>query len=243
MWKSALRSEWARFFSYHWCIWGMIGAILLPPVALLFSENNFGGIKLQEEDVVALCLRFLYLGQAGIVVAMAGFLGQEYTHSSLRTTLLTVPSRMRLFLTKKLVVVSSTIIAGILSSILCFIVIIAKYQYVFANDVLTKFITAVSLAIISWIVLGCISASLSIITKSLIVPIAVLFPMIIGGSQMLLAVTEVAKYLPDLAGMNLFLIPEQKTFLALGLGVTIQLMWVISLECTSAYVFHRRDIR
>ena len=236
------RSEWLKFFTYHWCIVGVISAILLPPLALLFTEK-LSGSPLQSTDVVALCLRFLYLGQAGIIIAMAGFYGQEYSGSHLRTTLLTNSSRLKLLLTKKIIITFITIITGIISSILCMFVIITKYQYVITYDLFIRFITTIPLAIISWVVLGLISGYISIITKSLIVPIAILFPLILGLNHMLLAITELAKYLPDLAGMNFFLLPEQKPFLTLWIGLIVQLAWIISLDGISTYLFHNRDVR
>lgn len=241
--NGVFRSEWGKFFTYHWCIVGVISAALLPPLTLLFTEKSSAGSLLQSSDVIALCLRFLYLGQAGIIIAMAGFCGQEYSGSYLRTTLLTNSSRMKLLLTKKIIITVITIITGILSSILCIIVIIIKYQYVITFDLFIRFITTIPLAIISWVVLGLISGYISIITKSLIVPIAILFPLILGLSQMLLAITELAKYLPDLAGMNLFLLPEQKPFLTLWIGLIVQLIWIISLDCISTYLFQNRDVR
>lgn len=243
MWKYTFRSEWTKFFSYHWCVLGVIGAVLVPPLTLFFSEQISADILLQSEDLIALCLRFLYLGQSGIIIAMAGFLGQEYTHSSLRTTLLANSSRMKLLQAKKAVMILSTIIAIILSSILCFTIVITKYQYGVTFDLITRFVSCVSMATISWILLGLISAYISIIAKSLIIPVAIIFPMILGLNQMLLAITQITKYLPDLAGINIFLIPEQKVFLSSLPGIIVQCMWVILFECISTNFFIKRDVR
>ena len=80
-----LRSERTKFFSYGWSMVGVAGAIIIPLVFLLTSDlPKLGG----ERGLLTLTLQAQYLGQLGMIVASASYFGQEFSHSSLRTTFL-----------------------------------------------------------------------------------------------------------------------------------------------------------
>lgn len=72
------------------------------------------------------------------------------------------------------------------------------------GTLIIRLLGSISLPILSWIQLAWITSALSIITKSLIAPIAIMLPLILGLSQMLFAISQLAKFLPTLATLNLF---------------------------------------
>jgi ABC-type transport system involved in multi-copper enzyme maturation permease subunit len=197
----------------------------------------------QEKEMIVVCLRTLYFGQIGIVVAMSGYIGQESLNSTLRATLLSMPSRINLFLRKMSVVILGSVFACMLSGGFCLVAYALKYQHSFEIGSFPQFIFLLFGAMISWIAVACISASLSMISQSMVLPIAALTPLFLGFSQMLLMITEAAKYLPDLAAMNLFLKPEQDAFPSVGLGITIQLLWLLLFGSSAMYLFCKRDVR
>jgi hypothetical protein len=65
------------------------------------------------------------------------------------------------------------------------------------------YVTKVTFAKISWVQIVWISAGLSMLTKTLTIQIAIMLPLIFSISQLLYSFFWPAKFLPDLATMNL----------------------------------------
>ena len=241
MW-GVLRSEWTKFYSYPWSIFGLIGAALTAPVVLFFmSMSNVSSF--QMSDVLALCLHTLYLGQVGVAVTAAGFFGQEYSGSCIRTTFLAVPSRKKVIVAKLIVLSISVMLAGMISALLSLVVGTLGFNSELTFKLTVKFMANVTLAIFSWIQIAFIASSLSVLTKSLVAPIAIMISLILGLSQLLLSISTLAKYLPDLATMNLFLTPNTITFLNTWSGITVQFVWVMLLGTAAAWLTIHRDVR
>lgn len=240
--RGILRSEWTKFYSYPWSIFGLIGAVLTSPVVLFFisMSNDF---NMQTDDVLALCLRALYLGQVGVAVAAAGLFGQEYSQSCIRTTFLAVPSRIRVILAKLIVLSISVTLAGVISVLLNLVVGTLGFSSGLTFYMTIKCISKAALAIFSWIQIAFITSGLSIITKSLVAPIAIIISLILGLSQLLLSISVLAKYLPDLATMNLFLTPSTTAFLDMWSGIVVQFVWVVLLGAAAVWLTVHRSVR
>ena len=112
----------------------------------------------------------------------------------------------------------------LVSSLMCLGVSIIQYKAILTLTIVTKFMIIVGVVMLSWLPMTWLTAALTIVNKSQIAPMAVMFPLILGLSQMLLLMTKFAKYLPDLATMNLFLSGNERIFLngyqGLGRGST-----------------------
>lgn len=240
--RGVLRSEWTKFYSYPWSVLGIIGALLTSPVLLLFirMSNEF---NLQTSDALALCLRTLYLGQVGVAVAAAGLFGQEYSQSCIRTTFLAVPLRIRVILAKLIVLLVSVTLVGVISVLLNLVIGTLGNSSGLTLNITIKYIFKATLSIFSWIQIAVITSALSVITKSLTVPIAVMISLILGLSQLLLSISELAKYLPDLAAMNLFLIPSTTAFLDIWLGISVQFVWALLLGSAAIWLAVHRSVR
>lgn len=240
--RGVLRSEWTKFYSYPWSAFGLIGATLIAPVVLFFMSMS-NELNLQTSDVLALCLRTLFLGQVGVAVTAAGFFGQEYSHSCIRTTFLAVPSRKKVIVAKLIVLLISVILAGMISALLSLVVGVFQFNSELTFNLTVKYTVNVTLAMLSWMQMAFITSSLSVLTKSLVAPIAIIISLILGLSQLLLSISTLAKYLPDLATMNLFLTSNTTTFLDTWSGITAQFAWVILLGIAAAWLTLRRDVR
>ncbi|MDQ0232891.1 ABC transporter permease [Metabacillus malikii] len=237
---AALRSEKTKFFTFGWCVLGIIGATIIPLLFLIISDiPNIEG----EKGVLYLCLQALYLGQLGIVIASAAYFGQEYSHSALRTTLLTQPSRKKVLFMKFLNVTLIVVFTGIVSSVLGLIVLSFQHDIEWTSALMLKLLGSVSLGILSWIQIAWIASTISIMTKSMITAISIMLPLIIGLGQMLFMLSESAKFLPTLATMNLFTIPEVTIYLDKWSGLVVQSSWAILLVAISAWLFLYRSVR
>lgn len=153
--QGAIRSEWIKFRSYPWCTVGIIGAILTAPIVLLVMGANIsGGTELSVQDVISQCMRALFLGQAGIVIAAAGFFGQEYEQSCLRTTFLAVPKRIKTIGAKWIILAMIVVLSGLVS--LAVGIIQNNCDIIFR--LVAEFMVSVAIAMISWVQMarGCL---------------------------------------------------------------------------------------
>lgn len=237
---ATLCSEKTKFFSFGWCILGLVGAIIVPLLFLLTSDTPKIG---REQEILSLCLQALYLGQPGIIIASAGYFGQEYSHSALRTTLLTQPSRLKLLCAKFVNNAIIILVTGLVSSVIGLIVLMFQQDIEWTGSFMIRLLGSISLGILSWIQLAWITSALSIMTKSLIAPIAIMLPLVLGLSHMLFAFFQLAKFLPTLATMNLFALPAINIYLDKWSGLAVQFSWVVLLLMISAWLFSYRNVR
>lgn len=239
--KTAIRSEWIKFFSYQWCAFGAIGTVVIAPFILSISGVGNGQI-VTANSLIDAGLRNLFLSQAGVVIIAASFLGQEFSNAYLRTTLLTIPSRIKLVMSKMIVLTLIVLGIAILSSIICLGVVSVQYHMTLSVYLIINFMTKVMLAFLSWLLLTWLTLSLTIITKSQIIPIAIMFSLILGFSQLLFAITKFAKYLPDLATRNLFFSIKMPALLGIYQGLLVQLIWCIVFFIIALLLIQHRDV-
>lgn len=242
MFRYVLRSEITKFFSYNWCVFGVVGSILLAPLLLALASPEHG-TTMSTAEILSMVLRNFYISQAGLVIIAASFFGQEYSHSYLRTSLLAVPSRWQLIASKILILTGVIWLLGLVSTLLCFAVGYVQADMQLSLTIFQKFFSDVVVAMISWTLISWITSALSVITKSLIIPITIMFPFILGLSQMLLSMTDLFKYLPDLATMNLFFDSAMTTMLTVNEGIVTQLVWSLLFGALGVTLLKRRDVR
>ncbi|WP_137663429.1 ABC transporter permease [Enterococcus hulanensis] len=240
--KNILQSEIIKFFSYNWCLFGTIGTVLVAPLILFFSGTG-NSQSLMNNEILSISLRNLFLSQAGLVIIAACFFGQEYSNSYLRTTLLTIPARIKLITTKIFLLTIIVWIIGFFSSLICLGVGIIQFNSSFSLTLILEFLIKVTIAMLSWTLITWITVFLTIITKSQILSIAMMFSLILGLSQMLFAMTVFAKYLPDLAAMNLFFTPRTTSLLNGSQGLLVQIIWSLFLGLISFGLIQYRDVR
>ena len=238
--RGAIRSEWIKFYSYPWCVIGVIAAILTTPIVLLVMG---GGSILSAQDVAAGCMRTLILGQTGIVVAAAGFFGQEYEQSCLRTTFLAIPTRIKTAGAKWIVITVVAVFTGMASGLLSLAVGIIQYDCDITFRLIAGFVASIAPAMISWVQIAWISAGLSMLTKTPIAPIAIMLPLVFSLSQMLYSLFKPAKFLPDLAAINLFLSPKTTIFLDVWTGIAVQFAWAALFGVAAVWLTLRRDVQ
>ncbi|EGO2584181.1 TPA: ABC transporter permease subunit [Enterococcus faecalis] len=240
--KNILQSEIIKFFSYNWCLFGTVGTILVAPVILFFSGIG-NDQPLVTNEILSMSIRNFFLSQAGLVIIAASFFGQEYSNSYLRTTLLTIPARIKLITTKLFLLTVIVWIIGLFSSLICLGIGIIQFNGSFTLSLILEFLIKVIIAMLSWTQITWITVFLTIITKSHILPIAIMFSLILGLSQMLFAMTAFAKYLPHLATMNLFFSTHTTTLLNGSQGLLVQSIWSLFLSLISFGLIQYRDVR
>ena len=234
--KALLRSEWIKFRSYYLALGAALVALVVVPFFLMnldYSQTAVGQTKALSE-----ALHALYLAQPVIVIYFA----QEFVKSGMRTNFLTVSNRKAwlagkfLFLVLLLLVLYSVIISS------CFFVMLARFDLDFSWSLLGKFLYYSSFGLLSNLFLAFLTAGLALLFQSWVVPVSVLFPLLIGLSRLLATFIKEAKYLPDLATLNLFDYEGLQHSIDLS-GLGIQLFWLALVWSSAIFLTLKRDVR
>jgi len=239
--RAAIAAEWVKFRSYPLCLISCSVTVCLPFALSLLLARVQSDTKLTDQAAMYCCLRGMQLGQIGIVVVCAAISGQEFHGSSMRTAFLAVPRRTKLLCAKLCLSAMVSGVVCLVSGSLGYIALVTIYHISISQRILTHAIVLQMGACVSWILVGCIALCLSIVARSLLVSIAVLGVLIAGASQLLLMLTSIAKYLPDMATMRVF--TDDPTFLSPAAGFTVQLVWAIVMGGGARSAYFKYDIR
>lgn len=235
-----LKSEWIKFRSYYLALGAALVALVAVPFFLMnldYSQTAVGHTKALSE-----ALHALYLAQPVIVIFASLYFAQEFVKSGMRTNFLTVSNRKAwlagkfLFLAVLLLVLYSVMIGS------CFFVMLARFDLDFSWPLLGKFLYYSSFGLLSNLFLALLAAGLALLFQSWVVPVSVLFPLLIGLSRLLATFIKEAKYLPDLATLNLFEYEGLQNSIDLS-GLGIQLFWLALIWSSAIFLTLKRDVR
>ena len=131
--KEQLKSEYLKFIMNPWH-WLIIGALLLcVPAMVVFLNSKPDQLTLQF--VLEQLLQSLYLGQAGFISLAVLFIGQEFTGSSLRTSFLTCPNRLKFIISKLAILLCIEIILLVPVISLCILLAQGYYNINLLSDI------------------------------------------------------------------------------------------------------------
>jgi len=225
--KALLGSEWIKFRSYYLALGAALVALVIVPFFLMnldYSQTAVG----QTQPV--------------IVIFTSLYFAQEFVKSGMRTNFLTVSNRKAwlagkiLFLAMLLLILYSIMIGS------CFLVMLARFDLDFSWSLLGKFLYYSFFGLLSNLFLAFLTAGLALLFQSWVVPVSVLFPLLIGLSRLLATFIKEAKYLPDLATLNLFEYEGLQHSIDLS-GLGIQLFWLALIWSSAIFLTLKRDVR
>lgn len=183
-------------------------------------------------------------GYVLVVILGALWAGSEYgAGRQIRTTLLATPKRLRVFLTKAtlLALLSAAIGAATMTGTI--IITHAAADTGIDPWTLTPriwmHIGGVALA---WTFSALIAFALGTLARTVILPLIVLVPLVIGIGDFLVGFWAGARYLPTTAGAAMYSDPAGGSLLAPALGGLVHAAWATALITVSAMVFCRRDL-
>lgn len=196
-----------------------------------------------------------FLGVVGAVVIGVTAIGSEYTADraesggarQIATTMTATPQRSSLFAAKAtivLVFIALTALVTIPGNVLLAGLIIGDVgtETVTASEAVTRSLGTT----LYWALMALIGFSITVLTRSGIVPLIVLIAnsSIVSFSLLLTNLTPLAHWLPDMAGRNLFGFPQESVVPG-GLdavpGAIVMTAWAFGLLLLAGLVFRRRD--
>ncbi|GKV56320.1 hypothetical protein NCCP2222_22670 [Sporosarcina sp. NCCP-2222] len=243
----AFNAELSKLFSLPgiWLAF-LIGACAPAIIAALDSmaekDDILAGVSTRLSEVGLIGLG---AGVQGIIILGVLAVSSEYlTESSesgggnqITTSLTAVSSRLQFLLAKAGAVAVISIllfVVAIVTTMSATKLILGEYAPVFEASKLVG-------VGCYWTFTALLAFGMTVLTKNGIIPLAVLIinSSVVTISYLLTKVTKLAFYLPDRAGMDMFMSDGYHTPIT---GGFIMFAWVTVLFIVAAIVFHRRDV-
>ena len=236
-----IKSEYLKMIYYKGLLVTLVFSILFL-LAMLLALNP-SALMINGNFIVTQFLQSIYLAQTVFAVFSAVFWGREFLKSSLRTSLLSTPSRVKFFCSK--------VIVNLLSILCCFCIAIGigiglvsiyfKFQLnlEFVRQLLLKLIPPM----LATIQISMITVCLTIVMESIVSSLTIVLSMLLGLGQLLLQYSSRMNVLPVLATMNSFSINEISIYPSVIEGIFIQTVWIIVFIGLAYYYLHRKSVK
>ncbi|MEK5254849.1 ABC transporter permease [Paenibacillus sp. FSL F4-0125] len=242
-------SELSKLFSLPG-IWlaSLIGAFAPAVVAALDSiaqkEDIIAGVSTRLPEVGYIGLGF---GVQGVIILGVLAVSSEYlTESSesgggqqITTSLTVVSSRLHFLLAKA----GAVTVISILICIVAIITIVPVTHLILGEYTPAFEWSRLIGAVCYWTFTALLAFGLTILTKNGIIPLSVLMinSSVVSFSVLLAKVTKLAFYLPDRAGIDMFMSMSDRYHTPFTGGL-VMFAWVVAIFIAAAIVFHRRDV-
>ncbi|MFE9279468.1 ABC transporter permease [Paenibacillus glucanolyticus] len=245
----AFNAELSKLFSLPgiWLAF-LIGAIAPAVIAALDStaqkEEIIAGVSTRLSEVGYIGLA---LGVQGVIILGVLAVSSEYlTESSesgggqqITTSLTVVSSRLHFLLAKAGAVTVTSILLSVvamMTTLSATHLVLGEYTPAFEGSKLLG-------AICYWTFTALLAFGITVLTKNGTIPLAVLIinTSVVSFSFLLSKVTKLALYLPDRAGIDMFMLMSD-SFLTPFTGGLVMFAWVAFFFIAAAIVFHRRDV-
>ena len=236
-----IKSEYLKMIYYKGLLATLVFSILFL-LAMLLALNP-SALMINGDFIVTQFLQSIYLAQTVFAVFSAVFWGREFLKSSLRTSLLSTPSRVKFFCIK--------VIVTLLSILCCFCIAIGigiglvsiyfKFQLnlEFIRQLLLKLIPAM----LATVQISIITFCLTILMESIVSSLTIVLSMLLGLGQLLLQYSSSLNVLPVLATMNSFSINEISIYPNVTEGILIQSLWMIVFIGLAYYHLHLKSVK
>lgn len=241
MLRNQIKSEFFKLIYHKGLLLTLVFSILFV-LAMLLALNPSASM-INRDFIVTQFLQSIYLVQTIFAVFSAVFWGREFLKSTLRTSLLANPNRLKFFCMKSFVT---------LFSILCCFCIaigigIGLVAFYFKFQLNLEFVRQLLLKLIppmlATIQISMITLCLTILMESMVSSLTIVLSMLLGLGQLLLQYSSRMNVLPVLATMNSFSINEISIYPNVTEGIFIQTVWMIVFIELAYYHLHRKSVK
>jgi ABC-2 type transport system permease protein len=227
----------------------LLGTLLAPVIVLLnapYTRRAIAAGTLTETSDLG--LNDLGIGLIGPMILGVVVVSSEYTSTGedapgarqLTATLTAVPHRLRLLTAKTTALVLVVAVQAAITAAAT----LTLAQVLHGEHVPAPAPARVAAAILYWVLTALLAYAITLITRNGIVPLTLLIinSTVVSVSYLLTKVTDLAAFLPDIAGARMFIrradFPVELAPVTAGLVMTA---WVVGLLAVGAVLFHRRD--
>jgi ABC-2 type transport system permease protein len=180
-------------------------------------------------------------GQVAIIAFGVLVVTSEYGSGMIRLSLLAVPRRGQFFLAKMGVTALVAAVAAIPVTVVTYLVTQLALGH-YGASIGAVGVPRALVGSVGYVVLMCLfAAALAVLTRNAIAPLAVLIPLVLIGSHLLMllgATKAFARYLPDQAGSQMLTVHVASGSLSPGAGLAVMAAWV-AVALAVGYVLQR----
>ncbi|MDF7639884.1 ABC transporter permease [Lactobacillus sp. ESL0791] len=250
-----INSEFCKLFSLPSAWLAFLVSILIAPV--ITAINSYYALSDLRKGILTkidpgLGFQELAFGVAGIIILGVIMISSEYftenaesgNSRQITTSLLSVPARLRLLLSKCVVTTLVSAFLAIIASVITFLTIklvLGSYAPAIKFKEIGKFLGV----IYYWVLTALLALAITVFTRNGIIPLTflILNSSVVTVSYLLAKTTILANYLPDMAGLRMFTkVSGTGVSFSPLLAGTIMTAWITGLFLLAAIVFCRRDV-
>ena len=236
-----IKSEYLKIIYYKGLSVTLVFSILFLLAMLLVLNPSV--LMINGDFIVTQFLQSIYLAQTIFAVFSAVFWGREFLKSSLRTSLLSIPSRVKFFCIK--------VIITLLSILCCFCIAIGVgiglvsfyFKFQLSQEFLSTLLLKLIPPIIATIQISIITFCLTILMESMVSSLTIVLSMILGLGQLLLQYSSMMNILPVLVTMNSFSNKEISIYPSITEGLFLQSLWSIVFIGLAYYHLHLKSVK
>jgi ABC-2 type transport system permease protein len=222
-----------------------LAAVVVPPVVAVVQALAADPTAGAAGAVPVESLGFSTAGLAQPLVILAAVLltGTEHVDGQLRSTLLAVPRRGVVLAAKALVIAALAAVVALVGTTAAVLLAHA----VRGDGGLPVSGSTAGMAgnlvgvVVNFVLIGLLAASVTVLTRSLVVPLVVLVPLVLGLTVSLVGLVPAVRYLPDLAGIQLLTAYPGVGLLEPVPGALVMLAWTGALGTAATLSLLRRD--
>lgn len=241
MLRNQIKSEFLKMMYYKGLVVTLVFSILFL-LAMLLALNP-SALMVNGDFIVTQFLQSIYLDQTVFAVFSAVFWGREFLKSSLRTSLLSTPSRLKFFCIK--------VTVTLLSILCCFCIAIGigiglvsfYFKFQLSPEFLCILLLKLIPPIIATIQISIITFCLTILMESMVSSLTIVLSMLLGLGQLLLQYSSMMNVLPVLATMNSFSIKAISIYPSVIEGLLIQSVWMIVFIGLAYYHLYLKSVK
>ncbi|GAA1638842.1 hypothetical protein [Actinoplanes couchii] len=244
-----IRAELAKLLGLPTAWIGLaVGSVVAPLLAVL----NAGAVRAAiaagryefSADLAYSSIQIVMLG--GLILGVVT-VSSEYTPTSddapgarqITTTLLAEPRRCRLLAAKAIVLVLVVAVQGTVTAVVTLLVVEHEHGGTYPPAEPAR----VAGAVLEWVLLSLLAYALTLIFRNGIVTLTLLVVNsgVVSVSWLLMKVTPLAAYLPDVVGKHMYLSDLGDVRIHPVVAGAVLLGWVVGLLVLAARLFERRE--
>ena len=241
MLRNRIKSEFFKIIYHKGLLLTLVFSILFLLTMLL--ALNPSASMINRDFIVTQFLQSIYLVQTIFAVFSAVFWGREFLKSSLRTSLLSTPSRVKFFCIK--------VIVTLLSILCCFSIAIGVgiglvtfyFKFQLSPEFVSLLLSKLIPPIIATFQISIITFCLTILMESMVSSLTIVLSMLLGLGQLLLQYSSLMNVLPVLVTMNSFSIKAISIYPSVTEGLFIQSLWTIVFIGLAYYHLHLKSVK
>ncbi|WEO78737.1 ABC transporter permease [Cryobacterium sp. SO2] len=233
-----------KLLSLPAALYTMLAVLVIPAaLAVAMGLNMRGSDALTSMGAETQGFEVAGFGQPLVILLAALIVGSEYQNGLLRSSQLATPNRARLLGAKAIVITVLSVSLAFLSIGLA----VALRQIVLGDSGIPLFSFTgamwINLATVAlnWTLISLVSGALTVLARSVLLPVIVLVPMVLGLGVSLVGVLPWLKFAPDLAGLQLLTEYPGIGLLDPVVGGLVMAAWAVALSAAAFVTFNRRD--